>query len=239
MKQPLIYFTLVCALFLTSCQKHESSVPRKDALQKGNQLLDEGHYDEAIDYFTDLLQDDNSPQFRLALASAYAARAGLRRSDFIAIADVALMKKAVPSDWSDIFKTLYFIQTLKERWDYLPSAKLEGLQDLKMAIATLEPSSAPSVRLFSAALRTIYIKSTMGPGLDKWLQLDHKDLCRQNLAPLLKWSENLVIELQALVVDIAGAYPSKKEQFKKVQQDLENAHSQIQEWSAERSVLCP
>jgi hypothetical protein len=239
MKQVFIYLILSVFLVLTSCQKQESSVPRKDDLKKGNQMLDEGKYDQAIRFFTKKLDEDDNRQFRLALASAYAARAGLTRKDFVAIADVAMMKTSAPEEWGDIFKLLFFLQGIKDRWDAIPTVETAAKADLKRALEVLAPSDEPSVRLYSAALRTIYIKATMGDGLDPWLRLNHKNLCKQDIKPLLKWSNGVIYQMQELGYDLQGAYPSKKEHFGKMQEDLAKASDQINSWNQERSLLCP
>ncbi|MNT14712.1 hypothetical protein D3C72_1497270 [compost metagenome] len=134
---------------------------------------------------------------------------------------------------------LFFIQAVKERWDYLPLVKNEDVPDLKKAIEVLGPSDHPSVRLFSAALRTLYIKATMGNGLDPWLRLDQKNFCRQNVKPLLKWSGTMISQLQELAYDLEGAYPSQKERYVKMQEELTKAGEQISLWNGERALLCP
>src|SRR5688572_19595078 len=72
-------FLLALALLL-SCK--EKKADDRNRINEGYNRIDQTQYDGAIEYFLELQKTDPREQVRIALASAYAARAGVRAEGF-------------------------------------------------------------------------------------------------------------------------------------------------------------
>src|SRR4051812_49205575 len=76
-------FALVFLLFLLTCQAERKNDPFLESLQN----IDQGQYTEAIDKLEILHSKDPSPAVTMALASAYAGRAGIETLGFLDFAE--------------------------------------------------------------------------------------------------------------------------------------------------------
>ncbi|UOF01430.1 outer membrane protein assembly factor BamD [Bdellovibrio reynosensis] len=208
----LVRFSLIVAIFfVVSCQSKEEPTSRKHQLSKGFVLLDQGRYSEAILYFENLAKKDPHFHVRLALASAYSARAQIDTKKLISV--VALTEISLEKDFAKTNleqSTVQVLQALEEfhtAWSMLPVLSGSARDDIRKALVVLKDDPKPSVRLYSAALRILQINGVIAEGLDQFTVLNTKKTCSKNLKPYFDWSLRIFDELIILTHDIELARP--------------------------------
>lgn len=82
MKNQLVFIPLLTALLLGACTPKSDQHASKDRLEQAYRIMDKGDYDEAISQLEELSKEDTRPEVREALASAYAARAGIKIENY-------------------------------------------------------------------------------------------------------------------------------------------------------------
>lgn len=173
-------------LLLVSCQKDRAAV-FKDPLDEGYQLIDSGNYSQAIEHLQELSQRDFRPQVRVALASAYAARGGIRvgqywgfvvgfkaplvtleslkvNSSVESVQKISQQLKGNldPRDLKalgDIVNVLVLWERYKDRVEAIPIVSGSAQADVQSAVEILTSVSTPGGRLYRAILNLILFKS--------------------------------------------------------------------------------
>ncbi|HWU44523.1 MAG TPA: hypothetical protein VN132_13825 [Bdellovibrio sp.] len=221
-------------LSLLSCAPKEEPVTREQALSKGYAMLDRKQYDEAIHYFANLAEQDSHFRVKLAWASAYAARAGIKIETIYAFVTAKNPQKSETLQLYGLTfdkqaKALFEnLQSYEAVWNKIPAISTPAREDLQQAVAILSDSANPGVRLYSAALRAVILKSIISEGLRNWNLTQQKN-CVSEIKPFWDWSLQVVENLIQLAQDLEGAYPSKLEFVDariKLQQLLTQAHAQ-------------
>ncbi len=151
--------------------------------------MDKGHYDEAIRYFSEVLKTDQHYHVKLALASAYAGRAGVRLEQiyaFVAVKDCKvpeLKLQGLPAN-QQTKELMNGLSQYSENWKRIPVVTSEGRSDLLSALKVLESDKEPGVRLYSATLRAVVLKSFCGGGCAKLGARVGPEAMHENSAPL-------------------------------------------------------
>ncbi|MDG0815866.1 outer membrane protein assembly factor BamD [Bdellovibrio svalbardensis] len=225
----LSYIVLLGSLL--SCSAKEQPATRESALSSGFKMLDRQQYDEAIQYFSGLAEKDPHYQVKLAWASAYAARAGVKIETIYAfvtaknsaVPNLQIRIKEVPLD-HQTRGLLANLSTYAEIWNKIPSVGQSAREDLQKAVAILKQDQIPGVRLYSAALRVVILKSSIEEGLRNWDQNSRRRLCLHDVKPYWDWALRVLDGLTQLSQDLEGAFPSKKE-FSEARVNLERLRS--------------
>ncbi|XGC79898.1 hypothetical protein ACES2L_11210 [Bdellovibrio bacteriovorus] len=210
--------------FVVSCQSKEEPTTRKDQLSKGFSFLDQGRHSEAIQYFENLVKKDPHFHVRLALASAYSARAKIdikKLISVVALTEISVQKSFVKNNFEQ--STLQALQALEEfhqAWSMLPALSNLEREDVRKALEVLKDDPKPAVRLYSAALRTLQLNAVISEGLGQFAILSQKKLCTKNLKPYFDWSLRIFDELVALADDIELARPENKNSCDELRQRL-------------------
>lgn len=115
MKKVAIAFGVFLLIF-TGCYRTKKSVNVDRQVEWAYHLIDQGHYTAAIDIFWQLRQHDDSPTIRIGLASALAARAGVRVHSYW---DLAMPSVNTPPP-AFLEATIQFRKQWTERIQLLP-----------------------------------------------------------------------------------------------------------------------
>ena len=214
----IIIFTYILLLlsFVTSCSKNDEPVTREQALSKGYAMLDAQQYDEAIQYFSDMVSKDPQYHVKLALASAYAARAGVKIETIYSFVtaknsptlNIPLKGVTLDQQARDLLKNL---GSAVAAWDKIPTVDAGSRNDLQNAVDVLTGEEVPGVRLYSAALRAVILKSSVQEGLQNWNITSHRQVCVHDVKPYWNWALRVLQGLSDFAGDLEGAFPSKKE----------------------------
>lgn len=225
----LIFLSIV---FLMSCQNKEKPLSQKQSLAKGFSLIDQGHYDGAIDYFSQLLQKDSHPHVQIALASAYAARAGIKFEQLYAF---IVERKVQPfsvslSELPIEQQTIELIENLAkytDHWSRVPVVQGERYIDLYSALSTIGSSSEPGVRLYAAGLRVVLLKSTIHEGAENFRKLLISQLCADQLYLYIEWTVRIIDGLIAFGEDLLVAFPENEQQYNDVIDELSGVKEKL------------
>ncbi|WP_413288507.1 hypothetical protein [Bdellovibrio sp. HCB337] len=186
---------LAILLMFSGCQKDRNEAPR-DPLDENYKLIDKGDYGQAIQKLQELAVQDPRPQVKVALASAYAARGGIRVEQYWGFV-VGFKAPLVPAESLKMTGTAESLQKIakqakgdidprdmkalgglvntlavwdryKDRVDSIPVVQGQALVDLKIAVDTLSMVQTPGGRLYRAILNLILFKSYVTASAQFW-----------------------------------------------------------------------
>ncbi|MGZ3801438.1 MAG: hypothetical protein ACXVCL_14825 [Bdellovibrio sp.] len=229
-------FAFIFLILFVSCKAKEEPVTREKLLSKGFSLIDEKQYDQAIKYFEDLHQVDPHYHVKIAWASAYAARAGVRLEQiysFTAIKNISFNSPLEASiynlvDDKKIKEILMIIAKYLEHWNKVPILSGENLSDIFSAIKILETTEQSGARLYCAVLRVIFIKSSVIEVLKNWNpSCSYKEAARAILEQLL-----------FLCQDLQLSFPENKEQYESFAKFIEKILHDISEMKFLKADQC-
>ena len=244
-----VIMILATMLALTSCSPNKSGTQSPPPLQTATQLIDQGRYDEAIQ----ILESDRAPKddakVTTTLASAYAARAGIKVEDFWGFVfgydrllfvnqgqssnesvPISIDVKAVPAGISpstvDFLKNLNVnltqLNSIIDRIKQIPYVPTDRRPDLIKAIAVLERTKQPGSRLYRSVLSVIMLRSEfqdLSPNLGAWAKAKY-NLCDENLSSFADLLIDVRDRLLSMADDLTYAYPSKADQFRQLQTQI-------------------
>ncbi|AHZ85239.1 hypothetical protein Bb109J_c2552 [Bdellovibrio bacteriovorus] len=223
----LIQLTLFAVILsLLACQSKEEPVTRESRLSKGHQLIDQSQWDEAIEYLTKLEQQDPHLHVRLALASAYAGRAGVRIEkiySFVAVRNLKPQTVSLNAARMDQ-KTQELMQSLGRyaaQWEKIPEVRASGREDLTRALQVLAEQPEAGARLYAATLRVVLLKSVVNEGLLNWQVVRTQKICSDVVQPYYDWALQLLEHLILISQDLTSAFPGKKAEFSSHTEDLQ------------------
>ncbi|WP_295905356.1 tetratricopeptide repeat protein [uncultured Bdellovibrio sp.] len=202
-------------------------------MSTGFSMMDQGNYDEAIAYFTKLSAMDPHYHVKMALASAYAGRAGVKIEQiysFVVVKNIApqnlrLTGLSIDQQTSQLMNTL---ARYSEQWSRVPDVSASGRRDLQSALKVLEAVPEPGARLYSATLRVVLLKSSVLEGTKNWKIQNKSQVCTDDLRPFFDWGLRIVDGLLFLLEDLRGAFPEREKDY----QDISNRLSQIKKDAA-------
>lgn len=221
-----LFVTLLALLFfLLSCQSKEEVVTREKSLSRGFSLMDKGNYDEAIQYFTELAAKDPHYHVKMALASAYAGRAGVKIEQiysFIVVKntnapEVTMAGLPVNKQTEELLNTL---RRFVQQWERVPTVSADRRMDLQSALQVLKEVKEPGARLYAATLRVVVLKSLVGEGLRNWSVRSKAQICTPDLRKYYDWSLRLIDHLVFLSEDLQAAFPEQKKSYEDLHERL-------------------
>ncbi|MGZ3691000.1 MAG: hypothetical protein ACXVAX_05840 [Pseudobdellovibrio sp.] len=191
----MIAKVIVLLLFLIACQAERKNDPFLDALEK----IDQGQYSQAIQKLEVLRSNNPSASVTMALASAYAGRAGIETRDFLNFAaalegnpltnahleeldsykrnqaNVAVLTPLLPvatqQQLTDFFLSWAALEVYREKLAIYPYASSEKRPDLESAVSVLSESAEPGAKLYQATLLAVLVRSETDDGFDIWNSL--------------------------------------------------------------------
>jgi len=224
---------IVCVSLLLSCQTKEEPVTRESLLSRGFALMDRGEYDQAIAYFADMAKADPHHHVRLAWASAYAAKAGVKIEQiysFVVVEEVQKKEVSVAGFSADAnaqtAELMKSLETFARHWQQIPV--LEGL-------------TGPGPSLYRATLRVMILKSQVSQGIKNWKVLAENQsnkVCTQSLRPYLDWGVRVLNVLVGVSEDLQHAFPKTKDDYAKVEKHLKEIKEQTANAVWPKENLC-
>lgn len=214
---------LTILLILGGCQK-DTAEPHRDPIDEKYQLIDRGDYDQAIQELQDLSATDTRPSVRVALASAYAARGGIRVEKYwgfvVGFEAPLLPPGAIPSNATaeslqkivkqakgdvdprdmkalgGVVNALAVWDRYKDRVDAIPVVTGSALQDVKRAIDVLATVQTPGGRLYRAILNLIMFKSYITASQGLWDQFNKiiGDVLAGNIQVLCQFNFDQILD---------------------------------------------
>lgn len=189
----------ISIFLLASCQKEDREI-LKDPLEEHYKLIDKGDYSLAIEKLEELSLVDPRPQVRVALASAYAARAGVRvenywgfvvgfKAPLMFVEDLKMgptmesLQRITGQTNGNVnlrelkslggaVNTLAVWDRYQERVEAIPVVKEPGaLQDLQRGVEVLSMVQTPGGRLYRGLLNLILFKSHLVASEALWAGL--------------------------------------------------------------------
>ncbi|WP_413577806.1 tetratricopeptide repeat protein [Bdellovibrio sp. HCB290] len=223
---------LIAALSACNSEKPES---REDKMNRGFEYLDQQNYDQAISYFQRLVQEDPHPQVRMALASAYAARAGIKFDiiyNFVVVKHQPTMRVQISNlNFSaQTNEVIHQLEGFLAQWEQVPSVSAAGRSDIEKAVVVLSKTDNSGARLYSAVLRVVALKANVAEGIISWnLQTQSKDkkVCIKDVRPWWEWTERVLKSLDTLGNDLAKAFPQKKSELEAYREQLTQVKVQM------------
>ncbi|MBS1971008.1 MAG: hypothetical protein JSU04_11910 [Bdellovibrionales bacterium] len=190
---------LTVLLVSGGCQRDKTE-PDRDPLDANYQLIDKGDYDGAIRELQKLALEDQRPSVKVALASAYAARGGIRVENYWGFV-IGFDAPLVPPDSIPTNATIESLQKIakqakgdidprdlnalggivnalsvweryKDRVDAIPVVTGAALADVQIAAETLKTVQTPGGRLYRAILNLILFKSYITASQGLWDQFN-------------------------------------------------------------------
>ncbi|WP_413568340.1 hypothetical protein ACLWBD_12035 [Bdellovibrio sp. HCB117] len=214
---------------------------REKALSKGFSLLDDGRTDEAVSYFTDLSAKDPHYHVKLALASAYAARAGVKIEkiySFVAVKEIPQIEIAHSKTTEPTTGLLNVLRQMSAHWEKVPELSSAPREDISRALQVLHDVTEPGAALYSATLRIVYIKSLVSEGLRNYLITTQGQVCTEELRPFFAWSLNILDVVKLLVKDVQKSFPERQKDCEQLQNDIERIKSEALAKPWPRETVC-
>jgi tetratricopeptide (TPR) repeat protein len=229
------WIPLLLLIALLSACNSEKPETREQKMNRGFEYLDQNNYDQAVDYFQKLLKEDPHPQVRMALASAYAARAGVKFDsiyNFVAVKHKPVVRMQLTQlNFSEqTNEVIHNLEDFLAQWDQVPNVTKSGRSDLEKAVGVLSDTDNSGARLYSAILRVVVLKANVGEGLISWdLQTQNKEgkLCLKDVRPWWQWCEKILNSLDNLGVDLEKAFPKKVDELKQYRSQLSSYKTQM------------
>jgi hypothetical protein len=257
----LISFLVLLLAVLSACSSGKpQETDQQSTLHHAYGLIDEGKPTEAIDLLESYLKNADDTDIRIALASAYVAKAGLPIQKFYQFAKS--ISELQPSA-SDFFESHSVVNRLSEsasaadssaseilmnRWVYavevfsvgvkvfdsLPDVAPEQEADLDQAISILEQIKAMTHGevLYRALLRTVRLKNQLAHG-----RFLHDHLAKDGQTCLID-RKQLVYDVQAVLAnakaitwDLAFAFPRLQDSFTHGQDGIDQAKARLDKLS--------
>ncbi|MBV2167655.1 MAG: hypothetical protein KUL82_03005 [Bdellovibrio sp.] len=188
-------------------------------------MMDSKSYDEAIQYFSDLAKKDPHPHVKMAWASAYAARAGVRIEQIYSFVVARSVKSPEPFVASkDIFQqvaaVLLFLEVYSQQWARIPSVGSQERKDLTKALEILKDESNPGARLYGATLRVVLLKSALEEGIKNWKLQKTQKICTGPLRAYFAWGLRALDGVSLLLQDLAIAFPAQAQESQNLQEQI-------------------
>ncbi len=234
----LVFVTFLSGL-LGGCEGlHRSQAPSESqSIQTGLEMVDQGQYEEALQYFQGLYQASPSDNVLKAWASVYVARAGLKVSTLYE-AFKTFPKENLGSNPESADDLIQQLRVYKKSLDLIPYIRGTAREDLQSASAILQSRNTPTVRVFRGFIDLVLLRSTFSDGDQILLSPDIKVSLNQNLKIVCKmewrqvksWLESWTLYGLELKQDLDFSFPSHQKdwaQGEKFFQDARGFSSQL------------
>lgn len=244
MRLQLFIGSLLLIFSIVACQTKEEPETRETALRKGFAMMDEGKNSEAINYFAELAERDSHFHVKIAWASAYAHRAGLRIEkiySFTALSpktqDFSLPVTGLSFDQKTA-SLLQNIQSFLSRWEKIPTLNVSARSDLQKAVQILSQETEPGARLYSAILRVVLLKSVSQEATVNWQALQSQTVCGKQLKGFHTWAVQVLEQLSVLAADLEIAFPKEAKNYREIKTKTRHLQAAAVKWSQPAEDEC-
>lgn len=246
-----VSFTILACLAIAAAgcsRSRQNQAARNRPLIEAYQLIDRHRTDEAIIYLEDLLESDpENAEYLVALASAYAQKAGVRIQSFIPLIKVTKEKvgnakwdidkdhevgKRIDSTLTSLARILTKYAHIGRVYSVIPPVAPENRPFLIKAIDIMDGLKSPAQAdaIYRAALKAVLFKHDLGerligPAFTEKGQKENN--CKIDFVELSDATVNLGRLLIDIYADMAIAQPSKAARHKKSSADIANLVSNL------------
>lgn len=232
-------------LVLSACQKKSEQEGDDFKIRQATSQIDKGDYDGAIASMQKLKAQSANPKISMVLASAYAARAGVKVENYwgftvgyeALLPEVAekqaeleqnkffqsetvkgLSKVIEPKLMTQVNEGFVQLNRIMSRIEKIPYSDREKRVDVQQAVKELTGVKTQGAALYKAILEIVLLRSAIGDIRDRVTHLTSKSLspCQDDAEELLNWLQYSYQLLANIVADVAEAYPSRKPDLEKV-----------------------
>ncbi len=228
---PKIFLILMTSVFVSGCHKTTTN-PSIIYNEKNRALIDQKHFDEAIDSLSDhLLTSPQDMDSRVLLASALAGRSGINLRDFTGFARLIIASGAesakLNDDFDPIEKLKWEINLVFKVIDSIPSPT-QGPDDVLTAIDVLNVQGLSHGRyLYRAILKLVVFK----------YNFNHKyhmqvfETCRVKPRALDNWYKNVEADFQDILGDVQLSQfdPNQKSKIEVMKKQIADINKGIRE----------
>lgn len=239
----------VLGLLIGSCNKTPTPVSEEnDDVARAYKLIDADRPSEAIDLLEPRFQaNPKRLVIRTALASAYAARAGIRVPRFAPlVVDLVQSETKTQSDVEsevvsrikslnlgseaeakaqDVLQDVLGIADLLRRFDKLPDVQESQSSDLRKARSLLDdvPENDRGVRLYRAVIGAVEVRYTLkSEMIPRYFTKKRGSECQAPLKPLARDVLKIAGKASVVVEDLSRAMPEQIDQGATYLNDLKN-----------------
>jgi hypothetical protein len=248
----VLYLLILISFSLLGCQGQKNE--QTDPVTAAHKQIDKGDYTGAINTLEDVHKSDPRPQVKMSLASAYAARAGVKLEQLWTFVEIlkappitiqvilkhpvyeqtrkfilenALrMPESFKNDLKTVGKTMAAFDLYRARVEMLPYVSEAGRSDLERAVQILASSPTKGSKLYRAVLNLIVLRSDLKDGFNVW-ELGTKDICAIKLVSFPPWLSQQFNRLAEISRDLKIAYPSKANEFISFEAEVEKLQQEM------------
>lgn len=244
-------WTLIMSLvvgFSGCSNSKDDSSSSQNKIEQANERIDQGRYDDAIAILQELRNTDSSPRVAMVLASAYAARAGVKVEKYWGFVvgykplmntgaskdefakpflDPTLLPSSAPKEAREFLSGLNDNMRELMKWQArvseIPYIERKQRDDLQEAANVLEGADTPGAHMYRALLETILLRS----GLDDTSAIAAKlipkklNLCSKQAKDLLEWVAYCRAVLINALNDAIVAYPDNQKDLARVLEQVQ------------------
>lgn len=237
--------------FLPACQKKQKTQSIRNTTEKATVLIDKGDYSSAIELLESEMNSpaftsDNREELSLVLASAYAARAGIKIENywdyligfdtFVKTIESAnsnfdmIPESMVPENLDletkekikQINANIKNIKAIEQKAAKIPLISESGSSDILRARYFLKSTVKPSSKLYRSMLTAVQLKHHLSQKTQFLIKTlnNESDWCAIHISELSSWIDEALSLIDDGLEDLAVAIPSEKENYKRMQTDI-------------------
>ena len=245
MHAKVLLFILSSLLILSSCQKKDDRASDDTQFRKANAYIDKGDYDSAISILSAMKTDSSEPKVSIALASAYAGRAGVKVEKYWNFVvgyqplmnrkpdpdeppaiDISSLPGPLPKEALQLVKNLnqniQEFNRIQKKAALIPYVAYAQRPDLVKAIEALTDVETQGAHLYRAILELVLLKSAIEDAArlaNHWAK-NKFDLCSPDISKTSEWVTYSLHISDQILSDLRGAFPSRTEDFTKMQANV-------------------
>ena len=267
-----LFILSVFLIFLSACHKKQTPQSIRKTTEKATVMIDRGEYNAAIELLENELTSpvlnesqmtsaEEREELNLVLASAYAARAGVKIEnywDYLIGFDVFAKTKSTDSSSSTldmipesmvpenidletkdkikkINTNIKDLQAIEQKAAKIPLISESGSSDILRARYFLKNTVKASSKLYRSMLTAVQLKYHLAQKTQLLIKTlnNQSDWCAIHISELSTWLGEALSLINDGLEDLAVAIPSEKENYKRMQADI---YKQQQDLTASNEV---
>lgn len=232
---------------LISCGEPKNTADSEDSqIAKATRFIDQGDYDKAIELLESLHAKSPSARGATVLASAYAGRAGIKVENYwnLIVGYNAFAKERTTEVIPDLIPRERFprnadpevkaflenvnvqakeLQGLRKKAEEVPRIEPRFTDDLHRAREVLLQAPSAGAKLYRALLTVVILKSDVEQTEGVYNQWKNRrfNFCRPEAVTMVEFIYSSMVLVNETLEDLKVVYPEEKENYSKVQRELQ------------------